>query len=282
MGYYHTTPNKTKIFLGSAEVWIADKIVGEANPTFYPYGILSALAVTPKTTTVRPEAVNGRHDKYVTEESETVNFAMQELDPVGMKRAMGDLTTIEYVTGAPVTLVPGDPVFPAQDIAVGAPKGKFILFSQQNYAGGSLVVPSTISVVKDPDGTPATLTLNTDYVIGQNEFGQWGIIPTNAGAWDSTKTHQFIYTYTPKASTIIHQGGKTTIETKIVKLIHKEADGRQIVTTYWSAEFTEGGGLSYKKDGGAEIIDFNVTLEAVQDFTKDTGKQLKQTEFIEA
>jgi len=207
---------------------------------------------------------------------------MQELDPVGMKRAMGDLTTIEITTGTPVTLVHGDPDYPGQQVAIGAAKGKFIPFAQQNYAGGSLIVPTGITVTKDPDGTPVVLVLNTDYVVGQNEFGQWGIIPTNTGAWDPTKVHEFIYTYTPKASTIIHQGGKTTIETKIVKLIHKEADGRQIVTTYWSAEFTEGGGLSYKKDGGAEIIDFNVTLEAVQDITKDTGKQLKQTEFIEA
>lgn len=282
MGFYHTTPDKTKIYMGSAEVWIADKIVGEANPTFYPYGILSSLAETTKITTVRPEAVNGKHAKYVTEESATIQFAMQEIVPDSMKRAMGDLTTIELTTGTPVTLIPGDPDYPAQEIAVGAPKGKFILFAQQNYAGGSLVVPSTISVVKDPDRTPAALTLNTDYVIGQNEFGQWGIIPTNTGAWDPTKVQQFVYTYTPKAKTTIHQGGKTRIEEKIVKLIHKESDGRQIVTTYWSCEFSEGGGLTYKKDGSAEIIDFNVTLEAQTDSTKAVGKQLKQTEIIVA
>lgn len=275
MGYYHTSPDKTKIFLGSAEVWIADRIVGEANPTFYPYGILSALALTPKTVTVRPDAVNGRHDKYVTEESETINFAMQELDPDGMRRAMGDLTTIEITTGIEVAGY-------EQDVAIGAPKGKFILFAQQNYAGGSLVVPTAITVTEDPDGVPAVLVLNTDYVVGRNEFGQWGIVPTNTGDWDDAKLNQIVYTYTPKAKTTIHQGGKTSIEQKTVKVIHEESDGRQIVTTYWCCEFTEGGGLAFKKDGGAEIIDFNVTLEAVQDFTKTTGEQLKQTEFIVA
>lgn len=275
MGFYHTTPDKTKIYMGSAEVWIADKIVGEANPTFYPYGILSSLAETTKITTVRPEAVNGKHAKYVTEESATIQFAMQEIVPESMKRAMGDLTTIELTTGVEVAGY-------EQDVAVGAPKGKFILFAQQNYAGGSLVVPTAITVTKDPNGTPVVLVVNTDYVIGQNEFGQWGIIPTNSGAWDPTKVHQFVSTYTPKAKTTIHQGGKTRIEEKIVKLIHKESDGRQIVTTYWSCEFSEGGGLTYKKDGSAEIIDFNVTLEAQTDSTKTVGKQLKQTEIIVA
>lgn len=273
---YHTSPQDSKLFIGSARVSIADYVSDVLLAVWHALGTLSAFSIAPSVTTAKPDAVNGEHKQYVTEEIHSVAFAMQEIVPEIMKKAMGDLTSIEIETGTPVTGY-------NQDVAINSKaKGVFIPFAQQNYAGGSIVVPTAIIVTEDPSGTPRVLVLDTDYIIMQDEFGRFGIVATNDGSWDPTKLNRITFNYTPKAKTIIHQGGKTTIAEKMVKIEHEEDDGRKITIIYYKGEFSEGGGLNFKKDGSAEIIDFNVTLKAKNDKTKEKGKQLYQMSIEEA
>lgn len=273
---YHTAPQDSKLFLGSAKVSIADYNSDHLLAVWNPLGTLSAFSISPSVTTAKPDAVNGEHKQYVTEEIHSIAFSMQEIIAENMKKAMGDLTSIEIETGSPVTGFD-------QDVAIDSKaKGVFIPFTQQNYAGGSIVVPDNIVVTEDPEGTPVVLTLNDDYVVMQDEYGRFGIVPTNDGLWDQTKLNRITYDYTPKAKTIIHQGGKNNITEKMVKIEHEEDDGRIITIIYYKCEFSEGGGLNFKKDGAAEIIDFNVTVKAKNDRSKEKGKQLYRKEILEA
>lgn len=275
MAFYHTTPNQTKLYVGSGRVFIADVVSDPANAVWENLGTMSALAVTAKLATAQPSAVNGQHKKVVTEEGASIAFSMQEIDAANMAKCTGGLTTIEYVTGAAVSLT-GDTAwkFAANTITV----GKFYKFGNQSHSGtgGAIASPSSIVVTQGE----TTLTLNTDYEIIVDGFGEYGIVFKSGGSFDATAATAIAYTYTPIAKTIIHQGGKVTTTDKMVKIVNEQSDGRRIETIYYLCEFTEGGALNLKTDGSADLIDFNVTLEARNDTSKPVGSQLYEMALI--
>ena len=277
MAFYHTTPNQTKLYVGSGRVYIADVVSDVGSAVWQELGTMSALAVTAKLATAQPSAVNGQHKKVVTEEGATVSFSMQEIDAENMKKCTGGLTSIEYITAAPVSLTDETAwILAANTVTV----GKFVAFNNQSHSGtgGAIAVPTSI-VVKQGE---TTLTLDTDYEVVQNDKGYWGLIFKSGDgvSFDATAATAITYTYTPIEKTVIHQGGKVTTDDKMVKVVNEQSDGRRIETIYYLCEFTEGGALNLKTDGAADLIDFNVTLEARNDTSRPVGSQLYEMAFI--
>lgn len=274
MAFYHTTPDQTKLYVGSGRVYIAEVVSDVNNAIWEELGTMSALAVTGKLSTAQPSAVNGQHKKIVTEEGASIAFSMQEIIAENMAKCTGGLTSIEVITATPVTLS-GDSA--QKIIANTATTGKYFAFSQQSYAGsnGAIVEPTNVAIKQNG----SELNLGSDYEIIQDATGKFGFVFKQNGAFDTTLATDVEYTYTPIGKTIVHQGGKVSTTDKMVKIVNEQSDGRKIETVYYLCEFTEGGALNLKTDGSADLIDFNVTLEARNDTSRPVGKQLYEIAF---
>lgn len=266
MSYFHTEPNPRKLYIGSGEVFIADRVADGETPNWKPLGILSALSLTANRETAQPSAVNGQHQKYVTKETEDIALAMQQLDPQLMDECTGNLNVIEVETGATVTGF--------EQTLTKKDKGEFEEFAQQSFnPENSLPVqPENIEVIAGS----TSLAVDVDYIIAKDVFGRYGITLLAEQTEDLTAT----YDYTPAEKITIHTGGKTNVEPKMVKIENRQADGRNIRITYYKVSFTSGGAMTLKDDNTGDLIDFNTTLQAEQDSTRAAGYQLKKTEFF--
>lgn len=265
MPYFHITPEKTKLYVGSGAVFIADIPPDGTAPDWKPLGILSALAVTPNRETAQPSAVNGEHDEYVVKETEDINFAMQQLDPQLMDEVTGNLNVVEIQTGAKV-------VGFTQTLQK-KEKNTFEEFVQQSFGESSLPIkPENLTLSADE----TSLQEDVDYIVTKDTFGRYGITFLVDQEKDCTAT----YDYTPADQITLHTGGKTHVEPKMLKIEADQADGRSIRTTYFKVSFTSGAGIGYKDDNTADIIDFNVTMQAKQDVRRPAGYQLKETVFF--
>lgn len=264
MPYFHTTPEKTKLYVGSGRVSVADIPTAGGVPEWKPLGILSALAVTPNRETAKPAAVNGEHDEYVVRETEDINLTMQQLDPEIMDECMGNLNVVEVQTGAKVTGF-------TQTLQK-KEKNTFEEFEMQSFGESSLPVePENITITAGD----TQLEKEVDYIITKDTFGRFGV----TFLIDQTENCEATYDYTPAEEIKIHTGGKTNVTPKMVKIETDQADGRSIRVTYFKASFTSGGAIAYKDDNTADLIDFNVTMQAKQDVTRPAGHQLKETVF---
>jgi hypothetical protein len=264
MPKFHTVPDKTKIYVGSARVSIADIVPHGATPNWKPLSILGALAVTPNRETAKPSAVNGEHGEYVVRETEDINLAMQQLDPEIMNEVSGDLNIVEVETGSKVTGY-------SQNL-IKKEKNTFEPFDKQSFGESSLPVePENITITAGEE----TLEKGVDYNIIKDPFGMYGISFLKGQTEDCVVT----YDYTPAEKIVIHTGGITEVTPKMLMLETEQADGRCIQVIYYKVYLTSGGGFSYKDDNTADIIDFNVTLQARQDPTRPAGHQLKETVF---
>ncbi|MCH5149860.1 MAG: hypothetical protein J1G30_04255 [Spirochaetales bacterium] len=265
MPYFHTTADKTKLYVGSGAVYIANIPPEGSAPEWKPLGILSALAVTPNRETAQPAAVNGEHDEYVVKETEDINFAMQQLDPQLMDEVTGNLNVVEIQTGAKV-------VGFTQNLQK-KEKNTFEELLHQSFGDNSLPVePENLKITSGD----SELQENTDYIVAKDTFGRYGITFLADQSEECTVT----YDYTPADQITLHTGGKTNVEPKMLKIEADQADGRSIRVTYFRVSFTSGAGIGYKDDNSADIIDFNVTMQAKQDVRRPAGYQLKETVFF--
>lgn len=271
MGFYHTEPNQTKLYVGSGRVFIADVAADAASAVWKPLGTMSALAVTGKLTTAQPSAVNGQHKKIVTEEGASIAMSLQEIVPDNLKECTGDLTTISAETASPVAGY-------AQTIPANTGRDVFVPFSHQSYdSSGKIIAPTGISVIQ---GVSGEMNENEDYEIITDSCGMYGIMFLNGSPrFSSPLAKTVTYTYTPVAKTVIHQGGKVTTTDKMVKIENEQSDGRKITMIYYLCSFAEGGNLNLKTDGASDLIDFNVTLEARNDLSRPAGSQLYEIAF---
>ena len=132
----------------------------------------------------------------------------------------------------------------------------FIPFDQISYsgAGGAVAVPANITITQDTTGTLATLTADTDYVVGQGEDGRWGVFMVNNGTVDATKDLEIEYNYTPKASTSYYVGGKEDLGDFYIRLTNEDENG-QIVqwTALGKANLTKGDIVTGKQIGRAHV-----------------------------
>lgn len=154
----------------------------------------------------------------------------------------------------------------------------FIPFDQISYsgAGGAVAVPTNITLVQDAAGTPATLTVNTDYVIMQGEDGRWGVTVLDNGTTDPTKTLEIEFDYTAKASTSYYVGGKEDLGDFYIRLTNTDETG-QIVQwkALGKANLTKGEEITFPKyNADDDRVKVPMAVEVTQDISLTTGRQL--------
>ena len=154
----------------------------------------------------------------------------------------------------------------------------FIPFDQISYsgAGGAVAVPTNITITQDTTGTPATLTADTDYVVGQGEDGRWGVFMIDTATVDPTKDLEIEFDYTPKASTSYYVGGKEDLGDFYIRLTNEDEDG-QIVqwTALGKANLTKGEEITFPKyNADDDRIKVPMAVEVTQDISLTAGRQL--------
>jgi basic membrane lipoprotein Med (substrate-binding protein (PBP1-ABC) superfamily) len=154
----------------------------------------------------------------------------------------------------------------------------FIPFDQISYSGvgGAIAVPTNIVLTQDTLGASATLTADTDYIVGQGEDGRWGVFMINNATVDATKDLEIEYDYTPKASTSYYVGGKEDLGDFYIRLTNEDEDG-QIVqwTALGKANLTKGEEITFPKyNADDDRVKVPMAVEVTQDISLTAGRQL--------
>lgn len=162
------------------------------------------------------------------------------------------------------SVVDGTPVSATDSYAIGdwSPE-RFYPFAHQNGAG---TVPASITV-ESPLAT--VLTDDTDYVIGQDGNGKWGIFFIDTVAVDPANAMEINYTYTPSASRTLSAGSSSVdISTRVMK-ISKELDtGKWWTMTVYAAVNTSGLSFSLPRYDSDEPSVLEVTMTGQLDTTR--------------
>ena len=182
------------------------------------------------------------------------------------------IDTIVNTAGTPVTN------HKQEYAANGWSEDAFIPFDQISYsgAGGAIAVPTSIVITQDTAGTHATLTVDTDYIVGQGEDGRWGVFMVNTGAVDATKDLEIEFDYTPKASTSYYVGGKEDLGDFYIRLTNEDEDG-QIVqwTALGKANLSKGEEITFPKyNADDDRVKVPMAVEVTQDISLLAGRQL--------
>jgi hypothetical protein len=183
------------------------------------------------------------------------------------------IDTIVNTAGTPVTN------HEQEYAANGWSEDAFIPFDQISYSGlgGAIAVPTNITITQDTAGmSPATLTADTDYIVGQGEDGRWGVFMVNNATVDATKDLEIKFDYTPKASTSYYVGGKEDLGDFYIRLTNEDEDG-QIVqwTALGKANLTKGEEITFPKyNADDDRVKVPMAVEVTQDITLTAGRQL--------
>jgi basic membrane lipoprotein Med (substrate-binding protein (PBP1-ABC) superfamily) len=182
------------------------------------------------------------------------------------------IDTIVNTAGIPVT------GHKQEYAANGWSEDTFIPFDQISYSGvgGAIAVPTNIVLTQDTLGASATLTADTDYIVGQGEDGRWGVFMVNNATVDSTKDLEIEFDYTPKASTSYYVGGKEDLGDFYIRLTNEDEDG-QIVqwTALGKANLTKGEEITFPKyNADDDRVKVPMAVEVTQDITLTAGRQL--------
>jgi len=147
---------------------------------------------------------------------------------------------------------------------------KFIKIENQNADGSKITVNS---VSGSSDGT---LTEDTDYIVMENNLGDWGIIIDSENTNVSTTSQDLTidYDYTPAAAKILSSGGNVEIEPKVVRITNTDQDGNIFEITIYKAYNQSGISLEFQPDDSGEPATQEIELEGVEDESRSKGDQL--------
>lgn len=148
---------------------------------------------------------------------------------------------------------------------------KFIELEHQNGDGSE---PTINSVTGGSDGAGAA----DDYDVAQVN-GKWGIIPRDGTNFTTeSQTLTIDYDYTPAATKKFTSGGKVTIDSKIVQIVHTTSAGKTITVTLYKAKNTNGLTLEFPGDDADEAMSTSFVFTGEVDSDRAIGDQLYSIE----
>lgn len=215
----------------------------------------------------KQEADNVAPEYVVTDQDADIEFTQIESMSEAVRAIIrGSIDTVENTPGTEVSGYTQDIAANSIDI------DDFFEFDKQN---GNGTEPSSISIAKDPDGSPISLAEGTDYLVAKNKQGKYGIVPISGSAWDVTEIQRITMTYTPNASRTVYSGGKATLPTFYIRFTNTNENNKIVRWNFPKVQIAEGFELAFKKYNEEDDRVTNpVKMKAIQDITRDQGKQL--------
>jgi hypothetical protein len=256
--YQQPVVKKSNIKIGSVKVEISDNDVDYTS-----LGTGNKAKFSEKLTAVNIISDNGGLiDTIVQDQTCEVDYTMLEFDLNVMQQVRGGIDDYSTIAGAPVNGY-------SQLALAGSWKfNKFIKFASQN-ADGSIINPSSVTA-----GTDGALVAGTDYYVGQNGAGEYGIfIVDSANVTTENQNITIVYTYTPIAAQVIKTGGKTSILSKYVRLTNTRTGKRFMITVY-KAQNADGISIDFPGDDEGKAWENNVKFTGSKDPNRAEGDQL--------
>jgi len=270
MALPQTTETTSQVLYGPVKIEVSST-ANFASPV--DIGAANGVKMSEGMKVSKLENDNAVDRKKVTEMVWSIEWEQNQYLNEAAKAIMrSGIDTIVNTAGTPVEN------YEQEYAANGWSEDAFIPFDQISYsgAGGAIAVPTNIVLTQDTAGAPATLTADTDYVVGQGEDGRWGVFMIDTVDVDPTKDLEIEYDYTPKASTSYYVGGKEDLGDFYIRLTNEDEDG-QIVqwTALGKANLSKGEEITFPKyNADDDRVKVPMAVEVTQDISLDAGKQL--------
>lgn len=207
-----TIQNEAAIRQGSVKV-----LVGDNFSSLTDIGALRNPVITSLIENQEIEFDNvSEMRKYVEGKKVQVTFDLAEINLSNIAELDSGLITLTTTAASPVSGA-------EQSVASGSwSYNNFIAIANQNGDGTSPTVNSVTG------GTDGSLTEDTDYYVGQDGDGTWGIFVIDS-ANVSTESQELTidYDYTPAASKKITFAEDGTKGSKVMRLINTDNDGNE-------------------------------------------------------
>ena len=200
----------------------------------------------------------------VTKMLAEISFTMLEVYLDNIATLSGGLASVVNTAG---TLVSGA----SQVVASGGwAYKKFIKIEHQNGDGGAITVNSVTGSV---DGL---LVEDTDYYVGQNSQGQYGVYVLDSVTVTTTSQSLTIdYDYTPNANKTLKCGTSSVeLTPKIVRFTHTDENSKKFELTIWSATMSDGFSIVFPAGTSEDMMNVPIVLEGECDTDRTDGEQL--------
>ena len=197
----------------------------------------------------------------------SLDFTMMEIDPNTIDLIGGGLFNKSTIASAPVV------GYSQAVLANASVIEQFLAFEKKQ---SDATVPTSIVITEDPSGAATVMVLGTDYIVGQDGEGNWGITPLSGSGWTVTEDFTIVYDYTPAASNTLNVGASSvTLSPKIVKFSHVNSAGKERSLTIWSATMGDGGfTFAFGSEVNEGVNTVPITMEGDIDVSRTDGQQL--------
>jgi hypothetical protein len=264
MAYIPTTvQNRDHILEGACKISIA--AYGVAVPAWLDIGAVNGCTITENLGSTKQESQNVRDTYAMSAQSATVTMDwFEQMYSAANQILRSDIDNITNIAGALVsgatqTVDSGDWGY-----------DKFVKIENQNGDGSAITVNSVTG------GTDGALVLTTDYVVGQNNFDEYGIYLKSGGNITTLSQDLVIdYDYTPTAKQQIDTGGFDGEIPKFqMKIENIYAVGKNVTYYIWLCQLTNGRNLEFKKynEDDTRLV-ATVEIEAQLDPTRSAANK---------
>jgi hypothetical protein len=250
---------KSSIRFGSCKIEIGDDV-----GSLKDIGIVKGVTFAEELTKRILGADNAEELHFVGKQRARVTGDQQELDLAKLFEIRGEIESYSTVAG---TLVSG------VDQIVYAGQWGYNDFIQIENQMGDKTQPTINSVTASTDGA---LVEDTDYYVGQDDDGDWGIfIIDSATVTTEDQNITINYDYTPLASKKLEGGGTgKEMASKVVRLTNTDENGKVLRLTLWKAYYDGNYEIAFQPDEGEDAAVNPFSLVGVPDTTKAAGKQI--------
>jgi hypothetical protein len=254
------TPQTSKMLWGSVKFEVGENIGAMSS-----LGTLQNAAVKESWKEIRFKTGNGGHiEPQIADQEMEFTADLNEHDLELLNLLRGNIDTYAAVAGTIVNNA-------TQTVASGGwAYNKFIKIENQNADGSAITVDSVTA------GTDGVLVANTDYYVGRNNNGEYGIFVIDSATVTTTaQTLAIQYDYTPAASQTLSSGGKFQISYRVIRITNTHPiSGYTYIMVIYKGANAGPLEISFQDDGAETPNTYKVTIRGVCDTSRTAGDQL--------
>jgi hypothetical protein len=258
--YQQPAINKKDLKFGSMKVEISDNGIDYTS-----LGTGNKVKFSEKLTVQDIKSDNGGViDTIVQDQTCETSISTLEFEQKILQQARGGIDDYSELAGNPVNGY-------SQLAQIGEWKfNKFIKFAQQS-ANNAAINPTSVTAATD-----GLLVSGTDYYVGQNAAGEYGIfIVDSAKVTTENQAITIVFNYTPVAAKVFKSGGKTSIKSQYVRLTNKRAsDGKRFIIDIYKARISDGISIDFPGDDEGKAWENDVKFSGSKNPDREPGDQL--------